>query len=813
MLFTGKHYREEWTTPVEIPILDLERSAGGLRPHKRTGGMQSKSLIFKTADGSRYMFRSINKDPSALVPEKLRETFVTDIVYDQFSTAHPYGAVVVPVLADAAGVLHTNPIIIVLPDHETLGKFREDFAGELGIMEEFVMNRPDNTPGFAGLSRIIGTSDLFTQLEDSFDNLVDQKAYLRARLLDIFIGDWDRHTDQWRWGHFDENGKNIWRPIPLDRDQAFVKFDGLLSSVAEDRIVVPQMEGFDKKKPDVWSLTYSGRHTDRLFLNALTREDFSRITAAFVQNMSDEVIEEGIRRMPKEIQELSGVQLTKKLQHRRTLMVDIAEQYYENLAEWVEIVGHNRAEVLMVNRLGNDHVELSLYRRNEQNGEKEGKLFYYRVFKREETEEIRVFLKGGNDKAIVTGNPSKSILVRIVGGPGDDELIDKSNGKTVFYDTKENTGVVVGPQTIINTADTDSVINAHEYEPEVPTYGSLTLPLPIAWFSPDDGFVLGLGLLRTQYSFRNDPYKGRVFVHAEYAFGSQAFRTRFKSKFTESLFGLGLKLDTAINPIEVTNYYGLGNDTERDADLEKNNFYRVRANHYWVRPLLHTPFSSKIVLLFGMALRRFHTRKNISDARFVLIENPYGIDINDYFELTGEIDLDFRDYPILPSRGTYWNFGLSAFPKIFDNENIFVKGFAKAESYLTVLKNLTFALQMNGEKVWETFPYYEAAYLGGPLSLRGFQKRRFGGDAALFGRLEIRRKFLDNLIIIPDVLGLFLFGETGRVWFNGNSPGTWHWDAGFGFSYTPFVTDASLTLAFAFSEEALRVTLGGGFKF
>src|SRR5438309_2435493 len=30
--FLGEHWREAWTTPIEVPVLDLEKFDGGLRP-------------------------------------------------------------------------------------------------------------------------------------------------------------------------------------------------------------------------------------------------------------------------------------------------------------------------------------------------------------------------------------------------------------------------------------------------------------------------------------------------------------------------------------------------------------------------------------------------------------------------------------------------------------------------------------------------------------------------------------------------------------------------------------------------------------
>ena len=98
----GAHYRDEWILPIKIPILDLQNSGGGLIPLKKSGGMQSKSLSFKTAQGDRFMFRSINKDPTKILPPELQRTIVADALQDGISTAHPYGSIVVPILADAA---------------------------------------------------------------------------------------------------------------------------------------------------------------------------------------------------------------------------------------------------------------------------------------------------------------------------------------------------------------------------------------------------------------------------------------------------------------------------------------------------------------------------------------------------------------------------------------------------------------------------------------------------------------------------------------------------------------------------------------
>ncbi len=145
----GSGYRDLWTTPIEVPTLNLETFAGGLRPLKRGGFGQTTSLHLESADGRRFVFRSVDKDPSRGLPSLLRGTFVDDIVQDQISAQHPDAALVVDPLLAAAGVLHAEPHLLVMPDTPALGEFREEFAGMLAILEERPDEAEDNEPGFA----------------------------------------------------------------------------------------------------------------------------------------------------------------------------------------------------------------------------------------------------------------------------------------------------------------------------------------------------------------------------------------------------------------------------------------------------------------------------------------------------------------------------------------------------------------------------------------------------------------------------------------------------------------------------------------
>ncbi len=61
---------------------------------------------------------------------------------------------------------------------------------------------PDAGIKFQDAENIKSTFKLFHRLEEKRSERVDSKSFLKARLVDIFLGDWDRHTDQWKWAKY-----------------------------------------------------------------------------------------------------------------------------------------------------------------------------------------------------------------------------------------------------------------------------------------------------------------------------------------------------------------------------------------------------------------------------------------------------------------------------------------------------------------------------------------------------------------------------------------------------------------------------------
>src|SRR5258708_2747321 len=100
-VFLGAHWRGAWTTPIEVPVLDLETFDGGLRTDRLAGGLQTKNLHFKSSNGRTWAFRSVDKDPTRALDADTRESLIGALYQHAASCAPPCAALIVAPLLDA----------------------------------------------------------------------------------------------------------------------------------------------------------------------------------------------------------------------------------------------------------------------------------------------------------------------------------------------------------------------------------------------------------------------------------------------------------------------------------------------------------------------------------------------------------------------------------------------------------------------------------------------------------------------------------------------------------------------------------------
>lgn len=424
----GANYRKEWKTPIRVPVLHLDTEKGGLTPVKRGGGKQTRSLRVADPTGKEYNLRSIQKFiTSKTLPADLQSEAAVDLVADGISASYPYAALSLPVLAEAAGIPYLKVKVVYIADDPKLGEFRKDFANLLAYLEEKI---PE------GVKKGYDTEEVAEKLKEDNDNSVDQAGLLKARILDMFVMDLDRHEDQWEWAAREKDKGKEYYAIPKDRDQAFYINQGVLPHIIQWPWLVPQLEGFKEKAKNIKRFNFAARNLDRFYLNQLSEKDWVDATSQFLATMTDQVIIKAMNQQPAEIRQLSVDRIITTLKQRRNHLAAETMEYYRFLAEYVNVTASDKMELFTITRNDDGSVSLVVNKITKE-GEISTKL-YERNFNPAHTQEIRIYGFGGDDKFAIKGSNNDKIKIRIIGGEGADsfENTGSSGHGTIVYDTK-----------------------------------------------------------------------------------------------------------------------------------------------------------------------------------------------------------------------------------------------------------------------------------------------------------------------------------------------------------------------------------------
>lgn len=807
----GENYRAEWGQSIKVPVFDIGKEKGGLQPVQTGGGMQTVSLRLRDSVGREYTLRSIEKYPEAAVPEPLRKTFAQDLVEDQISAAHPYAALVVPPMADAVGVYHTNPKLVYIPDDPRLGVYRKKFANMLALFEE----RPDedwsHEPSFGRSSNIIGTPRLLEKLQEDNDNFIDEKQVLKSRLFDLVIGDWDRHDDQWRWAEFEEGKRSFYQPIPRDRDQTFFVNEGILPRLWSRKWAMPKFEGFDEEIDWAPGLAFNARYFDRSFLTSLTQDDWIQAVRHIQQNLTDSVIVSAIQLWPQEIYALHGEEIIRKLKARRDNLMESALELYRFLAREVDVVGSDKHEAFDVVRQEDGNVVVDVYKANKE-GERRQKI-YHRVFRPEETKEIRLYGRGGIDRFDIRGEAQSSIKIRVIGGPDMDSLRDvstvRSGSKTIFYDTPESS-FLQSSGNVRDRRENDPMVN--DYDRMSFRYDRLA-PLIYGNFNPDDGLFIGGGVLYQTHGFRKEPFKQRHIALASIAPRTSSYNLLYRGIFTDAVGNWNLEVAADIKaPNFVNNFFGWGNESVFDDDIDDQpginaddaiDYYRFRFEEIRLSAFLTRPIGNYTELKIGPAYQRIELEPSDGEDRYVFdyAETlPYDIfeRYNSFAGLQFEVESANRDNDVVTKRGMYARLAGRAMQAVSEGD-----GFTSLDGSVALYHTfrypgrLIFAVRAGGGINTGTYPFYQAQVLDGRTEIRGFRKTRFYGDSRFYTNLEMRLQLTSfRTYLFPVSMGILGFHDFGRVWYeneegidptapSGHSD-VWHRTWGGGIWFTPF---------------------------
>lgn len=821
-LLLGSGWRDLWIDSLKLPVLRIDIFEGGLTPLREGGNAQSVTLHLTDAHGGRWIFRSVDKYPGERLADGIEGTLAGYLIQDQISSLHPAGALVIPPLLDALGILHVHPVQHVMPDDSRLGEFRERFAGMIGMIEEKPAAGVAGVPGFAGATWILDTEELLDRLEEEPLQRVAQHELLRARLVDFIIGDTDRTPDNYDWAGFPDDeraGGMIWRPIPRDRDWAFIRADGLVASLVA-RTAMPKLTRFNREHSSLAAHTASsGTSLDRRLLTGLDRDAFQREIMFVKTTLSDSLIEAAVHALPRSYPAAHRQWIAAAMKARRDALSSIGREFYTWLARAVDIHASDDVEHLEVLRRDDGTTKVSISAASgavisEGDGGASTRPFYDRVFRRTETEEIRIFLHGGDDVAVVRGS-GRGSTVRLIGGGGDDVLVDSSSAPGVyFYDGRGDDCVIRGPHTV-----TVSDRGGHD-DWRVDFGDEVGVGVAID-HAETVGLVFGAGPVLTEYGFRHAPYRWRAKVFgltdAELSPGA---RMQVEYRFEGSRSSA--ELDVRWSSFDAFRWFGAGNRSVHvpdDVSLVRSPRVSARSSFVWRfgeqhaqdgRPKSFLESDPVEVPFHGSLAAGPIVRHTTTDA---LPGSPFAAD--DGLEsvlwqvgIAANAELERVDRLPDPRRGFRMRASVEGISGMLNEGGRTGSVSAEVGGYVPLIGDGPhLALRAGGHRVFGDYTPFDAATVGGRRSLRGFASGRFAGDVGVFAGTELRVPVADLPWIAPGQVGVFGLVDAGRVWVDGESPGGWHTSRGAGVWVRAFRRAASI--AYVSGEEpSLYVWLG-----
>ena len=821
----GERYRKYYGIKVTAPTVELDTLYGGLIPIRKGGGHQSKSLRLQHKSGKEYVMRALKKEAERYLQAMafkdqyiigdFEETYTEGLLEDFYTGAHPYAPFTTGILSDAAQIYHTNPKLFYVPKQPALEDFNTGFGDELYMIEEHVSEGHEDLDSFGNAKDIESTYDLLEKLRSDEKYIVDTDMYIRARLFDMVIGDWDRHMDQWRWAEFKNEipDKVLYRPIPRDRDQVFsIMGDGLLMNISTRLIpALKLMEGFNENIRNVKTFNSNPFSLDMTLLNGTVKEQWEQQVVLLQNSITEEVIDESLAMFPKEVQDETLGKIKKIMLSRLEALPKIADDYFKALSQLTVVTGTDKDDWFDIDILANGDVDIKAYRII--NGKKE-KLFFDKVFDRGTTKEIWVYGLNDGDHFETMGEGNSSIILKLIGGNGTDTYKIGNGTNIAIYDYKSKDNK-------IEQTGGAKVKLTDEYETN--TYQPLKLIkkqnqlVPTVGFNPDDGLKLGISNTFTVYKLRQNPFTTQHTFNAGYYFGTSGFDLNYSGEFAHVFENWNLMVNGRFtSPNFSINFFGFGNETENPDDELELDYNRVRLKTMSFAPSII--WRGELGASFRTGISYEHIEVEETSDRF----------INTFYVANGEENS--KQFVGIDAVYDYSNVDNAAFPTLGMGSSLevgyktSVDGEAESFGYVIPTLSLDHKLVPSGKLVLATkwkahfnigngYEFYQGASIGATDGPRGYRNQRFVGKTSYYQNTDLRlrlRKMRTG--ILPVSLGMYGGFDYGRVWQPGQASNEWHNSYGGGF----FLNAADLMsfkVALFFSEEGPRLSFGLGFGF
>lgn len=792
----GKHYRDLYFMPITVQSARLNTIYGGLTFVDQLPRLHA--IVLGNKSGNYYLLRPVGGSTTFLESDffkqvyskqEFKDTYLDKFISDAYTITHPYAFLIANKLADDIDVSSLNPKIYYIPKKTTTDTIIDGTGIEDRLVSIYDLKK------FTIHTSLIETEDLLRKIRENKSFLVDQDKYIRERLLDMLIGDWNTTTENWKWYEELRNDSLIYTPLVLDRSHAFTKVGGVLFKGVLGMLGLNNITNYNSRDKNLRKTNTFSLPLDIAITAGSNRADWIKQAKQIKSILTDALIDEAFKELPKEIYKLEDTRIIKRnLKKRRNAVENIAQEYYKILQQTPVVTGTNKDDLFVIERKDKHATTIRIY-------DKESDRLVFDKDYDKSTQQIWLYGLDGNDEFKVSGKSKNGTPLVLIGGKDTNTYkIEKGREIRVYdYNSHVSSNDSLAGANIIQT-DIEKV-NTYDYQ----KIRHQTLGFTPWWiYDSDLGLYIGAYITKTMYGFKQSPYTYQHRFGYSYLDGLmyQGFfptLDEMKSLNIEAFIGM---------PYNFFNFFGYGNQTNGYKE-EKNDYNRINISRYSIQPSFYWKFDAKHKLIAQIKLELFNIKRptdrfinTLYDDNDKVFKTKTFADANLTYEISRNLG------PILP----LFKFSLTPGWKV--NVSDLGRNVPYIESTLSFNlaygDRLSLGTEIKGTTLFSNkYEFYQAA----SVELRGFRNNRFIGRQSLYQHTDLRLDLghLKNPFT-PLLYGVFLGFDYGRVWYPDEYSRKWHTSYGGGWWITLFKNYTGKFSYFA-SKDGGRFSFGLGLGF
>lgn len=792
----GKHYRELYYTPITVNSISLSTFFGEMKATDLANDFYG--LYIKNSAGHNYLLKPIGGSSSFLKSDFFQEmynkndfkdTYLDQFIGDAYTIINPYTFLASDYMAKIAGLNTSDPSLYYIPPRATSDTIKDgsdiqDRLVSICLLPDTVLQ-----------SDIVTTSTLLRKIQADKSHKVNQTMYIRERLFDILIGDWNKTPENWVWIMKPNGTDTIYEPVVIDRSHAFTKIDGLLSKQMLSVLALGFITDYSDEAGDVKKANKLGFTADVALTAQSKLSEWVGQAEYLKRTLTDNVIDDAFARLPQEVQGEEAEGIKTKLRKRRDQLPVTARRYYKDLQFNPVITGTPANDTFVVDKFSRDSIRIRIY--NESSSEP----VFSQKYTKKTTKEIWAYGLEGDDKYEIKGDFKNKIPLYLLGGKG-------KNSYDISTDSKVNIFGYKSQKPDLKSIDEAKVIltdndNMHDYDYRKTRYKDISFS-PWGVYDSDWGLSLGSFVSYTRYGLKRSPFSYQHRIGYNYLRGFM-----YKGIFPMYDARKSIYLDAFVgSPSNFSNFFGFGNNTDGFKGSAKN-YNRVKIGQYSITPSFHYMLREGQQLIFSSGFELFKVRKTTD--RFI---NKYYEGDNSLFDakyfgdfsVSYEVDKKLSDFiPAFTATLTAgWKLNLTDPGRNYPYSEVDMSfNFRLSDRFIL-------ATQMKGRALFnDKYEFYQSA----STQLRGYRDSRFVGRQSYYQYSDLRVDMgkIKNPFT-PLKYGLFVGFDFGRVWYPQEASKKWHASYGGG-AWVTIINKITTKYSWFGSGDDFRFMFGLGMGF